>query len=54
MGDIAESMIGGEMCATCGEYIGCDDYGIPMYCSIECAKEQGAGINQVCKEQDFA
>ena len=51
MGEIADAMLGGEMCEMCGQPIGCDDYDIPMYCSIECAKDRGAGEAQVCKEK---
>lgn len=50
MGEIAEAMINGEMCPmcsapNCGD---CADMGMPIYCSIECAKAQGADKNQVC------
>ena len=53
MGEIAEAMISGELCAMCGVSLECDDcadMGIPIYCSIECAKDQGAGIEQVCNK----
>ena len=43
MGEIAEMMISGVMCAMCGTYLECDqceDMGIPMYCSKECALDQ--------------
>ncbi len=46
MGEIAESMISGEMCENCGEWIG-EDVGYPLYCSPECAKNRGADIDQV-------
>lgn len=52
MGEIAEMMLNGTMCAMCGEYLNCEecqDIGIPMYCSLECAKQQGADKNQVCR-----
>lgn len=51
MGEIADDMISGELCEACGEYIGCGDEGIPMYCSIKCAKSRGADIEQVCNEE---
>jgi hypothetical protein len=35
MGEIAEMMLDGTLCACCGDYIG-DDDGFPMYCD-ECA-----------------
>lgn len=47
MGEIAERMLSGEDCEACGEYIGAEDYGIPMYCSIECAQDRGADESQV-------
>lgn len=39
MGELAEMMIGGEMC-PCGEYMG-DGAGFPQYCSKQCAKDYG-------------
>ncbi len=39
MGEIADMMIGGEMC-PCGEYLG-DGAGFPQYCSKQCAKDYG-------------
>ncbi len=50
MGEIADQMIGGDMCENCGEYIGAGDMGIPMYCSLECAKNRGADESQVVRE----
>ena len=49
MGEIADQMINGETCAMCGvplnyskEFTGDGEpYGIPMYCSEECAMSQG-------------
>jgi hypothetical protein len=32
MGEIAEMMLDGTLCASCGEYIGSDN-GYPTYCS---------------------
>jgi len=61
MGEIAESMLGGEMCEACGEYLNCmlsekckdpcSEIGIPMYCSEECANELGIDESQVCKHR---
>ena len=44
MGDIANAMLTGVMCAMCGEYLDCEqcqDMEIPMYCSYQCAKDAG-------------
>ena len=35
MGDIADAMLDGTLCATCGEFIG-ESSGIPGYCCLEC------------------
>lgn len=54
MGEIAEAMISGVMCEMCGVYLECDDCAdmdIPMYCSLSCAKDRGAGRYQVCDNQ---
>lgn len=51
MGEIANAMISGELCAMCGCSLECEECAemeIPMYCSIECAKDQGANKEQVC------
>jgi hypothetical protein len=37
MGDIAESMLDGTLCCSCGDFIGLDS-GYPEYCS-ECASQ---------------
>lgn len=53
MGEIAEAMLTGEMCAGCGEWLQCmisdevikepcSEMGIPTYCSATCAEEHGA------------
>lgn len=49
MGEIAEDMISGNMCEACGEWIG-TNAGIPMYCSLACAKARGADESQVVGE----
>lgn len=44
MGEIAEAMLNGEMCAQCSVPIECEDHcdmGCPVYCSLECAKDSG-------------
>lgn len=33
MGDIANMMLDGTLCAGCGEYMGCAGDGFPRYCS---------------------
>lgn len=38
MGEIAEMMLDGTLCAMCGVYIGTDS-GIPTYCDQECAND---------------
>ena len=47
MGEIAEAMLNGILCAGCGEYLHCDEEaGFPLYCSEQCAKDCGAGFEQ--------
>ena len=42
MGEIADMMINGEMCAMCGEFLhDGEDAGYPRYCSMQCAKDAG-------------
>lgn len=41
MGEIADAMIGGEMCAMCGVYLAGEPSGIPSYCSAQCARDAG-------------
>ena len=36
MGEIADGMLDGTLCAGCGEYLGYD-WGIPLYCTRACA-----------------
>jgi hypothetical protein len=55
MGEIAESMLSGEMCEGCGEYLDCEEceeIGVPAYCSLECAKNRGRGKDAVCNHQN--
>lgn len=51
MAEIAEAMIGGEMCEGCGVYLG-EAVGYPQYCSEACAKMRGADMSQVVGEAD--
>ena len=49
MGEIAEAMLDGTMCAGCGEYLDSEDaqeMGIPMFCTDECAKDHGSSADQ--------
>lgn len=58
MGEIADSMLGGEMCAGCGQWLECmlqekvkhpcSEMGIPVYCSEACAKEYGIPDAYTC------
>lgn len=41
MGEIADMMIGGDLCEMCGMALDGEGYGIPRYCSNECAKDRG-------------
>lgn len=55
MGEIAESMLSGEMCEGCGIYLECDECennGIPAYCSPECAKNRGGLYGQICRHSE--
>lgn len=49
MGDIADMMIGGAMCQSCGEYLGEGD-GYPTFCA-SCAREQGIDLNDPYTEK---
>lgn len=54
MGDIADAMLNGDLCEMCGlPLMSEEDYGIPMYCSLECAKKRGADISQVAGTEDW-
>ena len=46
MGEVADDMLNGVVCENCGTWLGYD-VGCPMYCSIKCAKDRGAGRGQV-------
>lgn len=51
MGEIADMMLDGTLCECCGVYIDDDGgFGIPRYCSNECARDRGADLpNPVSK-----
>ena len=53
MGEIAELMIYGDICEMCGVELAGEGYGIPRYCSEECADDRGADYSQVAGEEDF-
>jgi hypothetical protein len=41
MGEIAEMMLEGDLCEACGSALSGEGYGIPRYCSNECARDRG-------------
>lgn len=41
MGDIADMMLEGDLCAGCGVYLEGEGDGIPRYCSPQCAGDHG-------------
>lgn len=49
MGEIAEMMLDGTLCESCGCYIG-QGGGFPGYCSAQCAKDRGA--DEVATDED--
>lgn len=51
MGEIAEAMLEGELCAMCGEYLG-DGLGFPGYCSNRCAESAGVDPSEAHVGQD--
>lgn len=42
MGEIADSMISGEVCVMCGQWLKGEGYGVPRACSNSCARDYGA------------
>lgn len=54
MAEIADMMIGGEMCEGCGVFLEDIGMGIPMYCSRGCARDRGVPekdiANRIAKE----
>jgi hypothetical protein len=56
MGEIAEDMLTGVLCAGCGTALdckGCIEMEIPMYCDLDCAKDHGAEKEQVCNHEKY-
>lgn len=47
MGEIADMMLDGTLCAGCGEAMEAEDLGFSQYCSTQCAKDHGADPSQV-------
>lgn len=41
MGECAEMMLDGTLCASCGAYIEGEGDGIPRYCSPQCRRDAG-------------
>lgn len=50
MGDIADMMLEGDLCAGCGVYLGGTGDGIPRYCSSDCYPED---THQVFEEKEY-
>lgn len=44
MGEIADMMIGGELCAECGCVLECEGFGIPILCH-DCHSEYQKSCN---------
>jgi hypothetical protein len=41
MGETADMMLEGDLCEACGAALSGEGYGIPRYCSNECARDRG-------------
>lgn len=52
MGEIADAMIEGDLCEGCGMALDGEGYGIPRYCSKECADDRGADYSQVVEGEN--
>lgn len=52
MGEIADAMIGGEMCNRCGVYLDGEPTGFPSFCSKACAEEMGQPDGYVAGEYE--
>lgn len=44
MGDVAEMMLDGTLCAGCGEFLDQEPQGFPGYCSAQCARDHGSDL----------
>jgi hypothetical protein len=44
MGEAAEMMLDGTLCASCGSYIEGDGEGFPRYCSPQCRRDAGVDL----------
>lgn len=53
MGEIADSMIYGDVCEMCGVPLPGEGYGIPRYCSQDCANDRGADSSQVVSDEEW-
>lgn len=60
MEEIADAMLSGKLCEACGGALAsmdkadecdCNEGGVPMYCSRECANDAGASKEMVCPHQ---
>lgn len=55
MGEYAEMMLDGTMCASCGEFIHQGEAeGFPRYCSSQCARDAGAFMPEATKRERAA
>lgn len=52
MGEIAEMMLDGTLCAGCGEALEGEGEGFPRYCSEQCAK--GCGVDLADDDEEFS
>lgn len=51
MGEIAEAMLDGTLCSTCGVYVG-DPVGFPQYCSTTCEPPEAARARRIVEATD--
>jgi hypothetical protein len=52
MGEIANTMIEGTICATCGVFLDGDTPGYPRYCSEECEPDDFKEIKKQREQED--
>jgi endogenous inhibitor of DNA gyrase (YacG/DUF329 family) len=55
VGEIADMMLDGELCAGCGAYIDDDGgEGFPRHCSPQCARDSGADTLTMTRKERHA
>lgn len=57
MGEIAEMMINGDLCAGCGSVLECEGFGVPILCHAchsEYKKPCGKPVNGMMCERFYA